>query len=417
MTTVDEIAKLPVPERGRFGGFGGQYVAETLMPAIAELEAAWRAARSDASFWGEVDALLVDYVGRPSRLYHAKRLSAEVGAAIYLKREDLNHTGAHKINNCIGQAVLARRMNKRRLIAETGAGQHGVATATVAALFGLPCEIYMGAEDVVRQALNVERMKLLGATVHAVESGTRTLKDAMNEALRDWVTNVGDTFYLIGSVAGPHPYPWLVRDLQSVIGREARLQILAAAARLPDALVACVGGGSNAAGLFAPFLDDQVRMFGVEAAGEGIATGRHAATLGAGRVGVLHGSKSYVLTRPDGQIAHAHSISAGLDYPGVGPEHSAWKESGRVTYLSRTDGDALVALERLAKTEGILCALETAHAIAALDEVTKAVSGGIVIVGLSGRGDKDMVTVSQRGQPPSEPGREAATKSGERSRP
>jgi tryptophan synthase beta chain len=306
-------------------------------------------------------------------------------------------------------------MNKRRLIAETGAGQHGVATATVAALFGLPCEIYMGAEDVVRQALNVERMKLLGATVHAVESGTRTLKDAMNEALRDWVTNVGDTFYLIGSVAGPHPYPWLVRDLQSVIGREARLQILAATGRLPDALVACVGGGSNAAGLFAPFLDDKVRMFGVEAAGEGIATGRHAATLGAGRVGVLHGSKSYVLTHPDGQIAHAHSISAGLDYPGVGPEHSAWKESGRVTYMSRTDGDALVALERLAKTEGILCALETAHAIAALDEVVKATPGGIIIVGLSGRGDKDMVTVAHsREAHPSEPGREAATKRGER---
>jgi tryptophan synthase beta chain len=411
MSTLEAIERLPVPERGRFGAFGGQYVAETLMPAIAELEAAWRAARGDAAYWAEVDALLADYVGRPSRLYLARRLSAAVGATVYLKREDLNHTGAHKINNCIGQAVLARRMGKRRLIAETGAGQHGVATATVAALFDLPCEIYMGAEDVVRQALNVERMRLLGATVHPVESGTRTLKDAMNEALRDWVTNVHETFYLIGSVAGPHPYPWLVRDLQSVIGREAREQILAAEGRLPDALVACVGGGSNAAGLFAPFVADAgVRLIGVEAAGEGVATGRHAATLGAGRVGVLHGSKSYVLSRPDGQIAHAHSISAGLDYPGVGPEHAAWKESGRATYVSRTDAEALAALERLARTEGILCALETAHAIAALDEVATLVggsgsgsgsggpggsgSGGLVIVGLSGRGDKDMVTVA-----------------------
>ena len=395
--TADEIAALPVPERGRFGAFGGQYVAETLMPAIAELEAAWIAARADGGFWAEVDELLASYVGRPSRLYHARRLSAEVGAAIYLKREDLNHTGAHKINNCVGQAVLARRMGKRRLIAETGAGQHGVATATVAALFGLPCEIYMGAEDVERQALNVERMRLLGATVHAVTSGTRTLKDAMNEALRDWVTNVADTFYLIGSVAGPHPYPWLVRDLQSVIGREARAQILAAAGRLPDALVACVGGGSNAGGLFAPFVADAgVRLVGVEAAGDGVATGRHAATLGAGRVGVLHGSKSYVLVRPDGQIAHAHSISAGLDYPGVGPEHAAWKDAGRATYLSRTDAQALAALERLARTEGILCALETAHAIAALDEVARVVGpAGLVIVNLSGRGDKDMVTVAR----------------------
>jgi tryptophan synthase beta chain len=403
MSTASAIARLPVPERGRFGAFGGQYVAETLMPALTELEAAWRAARGDAAYWAEVDALFADYVGRPSRLYLARRLSAAVGATVYLKREDLNHTGAHKINNCVGQAVLARRMGKRRLIAETGAGQHGVATATVAALFDLPCEIYMGAEDVVRQALNVERMRLLGATVHPVESGTRTLKDAMNEALRDWVTNVGDTFYLIGSVAGPHPYPWLVRDLQSVIGREAREQILAAEGRLPDALVACVGGGSNAGGLFAPFVPDAgVRLIGVEAAGEGVATGRHAATLGAGRVGVLHGSKSYVLSRPDGQIAHAHSISAGLDYPGVGPEHAAWKESGRATYLARTDAEALAALERLARTEGILCALETAHAIAALDEVAALVRGpggeadraGLVIVGLSGRGDKDMVTVA-----------------------
>jgi tryptophan synthase beta chain len=403
MATADEIAKLAPPEGGRFGAFGGQYVAETLMPAIAELETAWREARADAAFWTEVDALLAEYVGRPSLLYHARRLSAEVGAAVYLKREDLNHTGAHKINNCIGQAVLARRMGKRRLIAETGAGQHGVATATVAALFGVPCEIYMGAEDVQRQSLNVERMKLLGATVHPVSSGTRTLKDAMNEALRDWVTNVGDTFYLIGSVAGPHPYPWMVRDLQSVIGREARAQILAASGRLPDALVACVGGGSNAAGLFAPFVNDaSVRLVGVEAAGDGIATGRHAATLTEGRVGVLHGSKSYVLAHPDGQIAHAHSISAGLDYPGVGPEHAAWKDSGRAVYLSRTDDEALAALERLARSEGILCALETAHAIAALDEVASIVGPqGSIVVGLSGRGDKDMVTVAQhRGAKP-----------------
>jgi tryptophan synthase beta chain len=392
MSTVDEIAALPVPERGRFGEFGGQYVAETLMPAIEELEAAWRAARADAGYWAEVDALLADYVGRPSLLYRAHRLSDAVGATVYLKREDLNHTGAHKINNCIGQAVLAVRMGKRRLIAETGAGQHGVATATVAALFGLPCEIYMGAEDVVRQSLNVERMALLGATVHPVEAGTRTLKDAMNEALRDWVTNVGDTFYLIGSVAGPHPYPWMVRDLQSVIGRETHTQL----GRLPDACVACVGGGSNAAGLFAPFVGSpSVRLVGVEAAGEGIATGRHAATLAAGRVGVLHGSKSYVLTHPDGQIAHAHSISAGLDYPGVGPEHAAWKDSGRALYLSRTDDQALVALEQLARTEGILCALETAHAIAALDEVARMVGKtGTIVVGLSGRGDKDMGTVA-----------------------
>jgi tryptophan synthase beta chain len=393
VTTLSEIAQLPEPANGRFGEFGGQYVAETLMPALAELEAAWRAARGDPAYWGEVDALLANYVGRPSRLYHATRLSAELGAEVHLKREDLNHTGAHKINNCIGQGVLARRMGKRRVIAETGAGQHGVATATVAALFGLPCEIYMGAEDVVRQALNVERMKLLGARVHPVTSGTRTLKDAMNEALRDWVTNVGDTCYLIGSVAGPHPYPWLVRDLQSVIGREVRVQL----PRAPDALVACVGGGSNAAGLFAPFVG-RTRCFGVEAAGDGIATGRHAATLSAGRVGVLHGSKSYVLSTPDGQIAHAHSISAGLDYPGVGPEHAHWKQTGAVTYLARTDDDALAALGRLARAEGILCALETAHAIAALDEVVATVGRGkTIVVGLSGRGDKDMTTLAARG--------------------
>jgi tryptophan synthase beta chain len=399
---VAEVTDLPEPQNGRFGAYGGQYIAETLMPAVAELEAAWRAARVDHAFWAEVDDLLVRYVGRPSLLYRADRLGADVGCRVYLKREDLNHTGAHKINNCIGQGILARRMGKRRLIAETGAGQHGVATATVAALFGMPCDIYMGAEDVERQALNVVRMRLLGSRVIPVRSGTATLKDAMNEALRDWVTNVADTFYLIGSVAGPHPYPWLVRDLQSVIGREARAQFVAAEGRLPDALVACVGGGSNAAGLFAPFVGDaSVRFVGVEAAGEGIATGRHAATLGAGTVGVLHGSKSYVLTHTDGarlgQIAHAHSISAGLDYPGVGPEHAHWKDTGRAVYLSRTDDEALAALERLARREGILCALETAHAIAALDEVASAIGpDGACIVNLSGRGDKDMVTVAAR---------------------
>ncbi len=403
MTTTDTHASRDAdePVGGRFGQFGGQYVAETLMPALAELEAAWRAAKADPAFWAEVDGLLTDYVGRPSRLYHAQRLSAEVGAQVYLKREDLNHTGAHKINNCIGQAILARRMGKRRLIAETGAGQHGVATATVAALFGMPCEVYMGAEDVQRQALNVVRMRLLGARVIPVESGSRTLKDAMNEALRDWVTNVGDTFYLIGSVAGPHPYPWMVRELQAVIGVEARAQILAARGRLPDALVACVGGGSNAAGLFAPFVrDPDVKLIGVEAAGDGVDTPRHAATLGAGRIGVLHGSKSYVLCGADdrdvGQIAEAHSISAGLDYPGVGPEHAHWRDSGRATYVARTDADALAALERLARTEGILCALETAHAVAALDEVAAMVGpDGVIILGLSGRGDKDMVTVAK----------------------
>jgi tryptophan synthase beta chain len=387
---------------GRFGQFGGQYVAETLMPALTELEAAWRAARVDDAFGEEVARLLRDYVGRPSLLTRADRLGAEVGARVYSKREDLNHTGAHKINNCIGQALLAKRMGKRRIIAETGAGQHGVATATVAALLGLPCVVYMGAEDVARQSLNVFRMKLLGATVVPVESGTRTLKDAMNEALRDWVTNVADTFYIIGSVAGPHPYPWMVRELQSVIGLEARQQILAAEGRLPDAVVACVGGGSNAAGIFAGFIDDpSVQLHGVEAAGDGVPTGRHAATLGAGRVGVLHGSKSYVLTHTEpakvGQIAEAHSISAGLDYPGVGPEHSWWMESGRVQYQSRTDDEALSALGQLASTEGIICALETAHAIAALPSLAATLGkNSLIIVCLSGRGDKDMITVAKR---------------------
>jgi tryptophan synthase beta chain len=366
------------------------------MPALAELEQAYAAARGDPAFRRDLEGYLRDYVGRPSPLTYAPRLSAEVGAKVYLKREDLNHTGAHKINNCIGQALLARRMGKPRLIAETGAGQHGVATATVAALLGMSCDVYMGREDVARQALNVFRMKLLGARVIPVDAGSRTLKDAMNEALRDWVTNVRDTHYLIGSVAGPHPYPTIVRDFQSVIGIEARAQIEAAEGRRPDALVACVGGGSNAAGLFAPFAADaSVRMFGVEAAGEGL-DGRHAATLNRGRVGVLHGSKSYVLCDDGGQIAEAHSISAGLDYPGVGPEHAHWQATGRATYLTRTDAQALAGLARLARAEGILCALETAHAIAALDEVAAAVgAGGVIVVCLSGRGDKDMQTVAR----------------------
>jgi tryptophan synthase beta chain len=381
---------------GRFGQFGGQYIAETLMPAVNELAAAYAALRDDAEFTADFERLLREYVNRPSLLTFAPSLSEELGAKIYLKREDLNHTGAHKINNCIGQALLARKMGKTRLIAETGAGQHGVATATVAALFGMPCDVYMGAEDVRRQSLNVFRMKLLGTNVVPVEAGTRTLKDAMNEALRDWVTNVEDTYYLIGSVAGPHPYPLMVRDFQSCMGVEARAQILEAEGRLPNALVACVGGGSNAAGLFAPFVDDvDVAFVGVEAAGDGVETGRHAATLTHGRIGVLHGSKSYVLCDDGGQIDEAHSISAGLDYPGVGPEHSHWKDTGRARYITRTDAEAIDGLKLLARTEGILCALETAHAVAGLAEVANDVGpDGVIVLSLSGRGDKDMITVA-----------------------
>jgi len=383
--------------RGRFGPFGGRYVAETLIPALDELERAWDAARIDPAYNAELDGLLRDYVGRPSPLTHADKLTAALdGADIYLKREDLNHTGAHKINSCVGQAILARRMGKTRLIAETGAGQHGVATATVAAKFGLACEIYMGAEDVQRQALNVFRMKLLGATVHAVEAGTRTLKDAMNEALRDWVTHVADTYYVIGSVAGPHPYPTMVRDLQAVIGIEARAEMLARTGRLPDAAIACVGGGSNAMGLFHAFRDDaSVALVGVEAAGDGIDTDRHAATLTKGREGVLHGSRSFVLTDEDGQILPAHSISAGLDYPGVGPEHAWLKQTGRARYATVTDKEALDAMQLLARTEGILCALETAHAIAELRRLAPSLGRGrTIVVSLSGRGDKDMQTVA-----------------------
>jgi tryptophan synthase beta chain len=394
----------PAPRPGRFGPFGGRYVSETLIPSLDELTAAWEAASADPSFSEDLTRLLTEYVGRPTPLSFAARLAAEVSqkagrtVRIYLKREDLCHTGAHKINNCLGQILLARRMGKRRIIAETGAGQHGVATATACALFGLPCEIFMGAVDVERQSLNVFRMKLLGATVHPVKDGSATLKDAMNEALRDWVTNVRTTHYVIGSVAGPHPYPTLVRELQAVIGREARDQIQEAEGRLPDACVACVGGGSNAMGLFHAFVPDaEVRLFGVEAAGEGIRTGHHAATLAEGRVGILHGARSFVLTDEEGQIMEAHSISAGLDYPGVGPQHAHMKETGRATYLSVTDEEALAGFRQLARTEGILPALESSHAIAGLADVAARLQdGAVIVVCLSGRGDKDMGTIAKR---------------------
>ena len=387
------------PDRqGHFGSYGGRYVSETLMPALLELEEAYRRVRRDKTFRSELEALLSEYVGRPTPLTLAARLSDELGGArIFLKREDLCHTGAHKINNTMGQVLLAVHMGKRRIIAETGAGQHGVASATAAARFGLECEVFMGAEDVRRQALNVFRMRLLGASVRVVESGSRTLKDAMNEALRDWIATVEDTYYMIGSAAGPHPYPMLVRDLQSVIGREARKQTLQATGRLPDVLIACVGGGSNAIGLFHPFLDDEsVRMVGVEAAGHGIETGQHAATLSAGQSGILHGAKSYLLQDELGQVREAHSISAGLDYPGVGPEHSLLKDQGRASYVTATDEEALAALERLARTEGIIPALETAHAIAHAIRLAPTMSRDeTIVVSLSGRGDKDMETVAQ----------------------
>jgi tryptophan synthase beta chain len=382
---------------GRFGAFGGRYVPETLMPLVHELDAAYRAAKADPAFKGELDGFLKDYVGRPSPLYFAERLTRHYGGAkIYLKREELNHTGSHKINNCMGQILLAMRMGKTRIIAETGAGQHGVATATVCARFGLPCVVYMGAVDVERQKPNVFRMNLLGAEVRPVTSGSATLKDAMNEALRDWVTNVHDTYYLIGSAAGMHPYPEMVRDFQSVIGTEVRQQILEAEGRLPDAVMACVGGGSNAIGLFHPFLNDEaVRLYGVEAAGEGIATGRHAAAINGGRPGVLHGSLSYLLQDAEGQVTEAHSISAGLDYPGIGPEHSWLHDVGRATYLTATDADSLAAFQLCAELEGILPAIESAHALARLDQVTKDVGpDGIVVLNLSGRGDKDVATVA-----------------------
>ncbi len=382
---------------GRFGPYGGQYVPETLMPAHARLAAAYEEARADPAFQEELSSLLRHYVGRPTPLYHARKLTeAAGGAQIYLKREDLAHTGAHKINNALGQGLLARRMGKRRIIAETGAGQHGVATATVCAMLGLNCIVYMGEIDVARQSLNVFRMKLLGAEVRPVRSGSRTLKDAINEAIRDWVTNVETTYYLIGSVVGAHPYPTIVRDFQSVIGREARAQCLEQAGRLPTAVVACVGGGSNAMGIFHPFLDDRdVRLIGVEAAGHGLETGRHAATLTAGRPGVLHGARSYLLQDEHGQVLEAHSISAGLDYPGVGPEHAYLKDAGRAQYVAVTDGQAMEGFQLLCRTEGIIPALEPAHAIYAAVELARSMSpDDLVLVNLSGRGDKDMGTVA-----------------------
>ncbi|MEK9500979.1 tryptophan synthase subunit beta [Gaopeijia maritima] len=391
MTTATEAT-------GRFGRFGGRYVPETLITALDELVEAWRVAGDDPAFHDELESLLRDYVGRPTPLYRARRLEAEVGAGpIYLKREDLNHTGAHKINNTMGQVLLARRMGKRRIIAETGAGQHGVATATACALFDLECVVYMGAEDVERQALNVYRMELLGAEVRPVTSGTRTLKDATNEAIRDWVTHVEHTHYIIGSVVGPDPFPRMVRDFQSVIGREAREQILAVEGRLPEVVVACVGGGSNAMGIFHPFVDDaDVRLVGVEAAGEGVDSGRHSATLSVGTPGVLHGAMSYLLQDEDGQVAPAHSVSAGLDYPGVGPEHSWLKESGRASYVSVTDDQALAGFHRLSRLEGIIPALETSHAIAWLSSEGAVEKGsGPVLICLSGRGDKDVAHVAR----------------------
>jgi tryptophan synthase beta chain len=384
-------------DNGHFGQFGGRYVAETLMPLILDLDKHYRAAKADPAFAAEFDDLLEHYVGRPSPLYFAERLTEHLGGAkIYFKRDELNHTGAHKINNCIGQILLAIRMGKTRIIAETGAGQHGVATATVAARFGLPCVIFMGARDIERQAPNVFRMKLLGAEVRPVESGSRTLKDAMNEALRDWVANVHDTFYIIGTAAGPHPYPELVRDFQSVIGKEAREQMLKREGRLPDLLVASIGGGSNAIGLFHPFLDDpEVAMLGVEAAGHGL-NKQHAASLAGGRPGILHGNKTYLLQDEDGQIDEAHSISAGLDYPGIGPEHSWLKEIGRVTYDSATDVEALEAFKLLCKIEGIIPALEPAHAIAAVMRLAPTMAKDkIIVVNLCGRGDKDIFTVAE----------------------
>jgi len=391
-------------DRGHFGAFGGRFVAETLMPLILDLEREYRAAQVDPAFAQEFDDLLEHYVGRPSPLYFAERLTAAIragsepgkGAQVWFKRDELNHTGAHKINNCIGQILLARRMGKTRIIAETGAGQHGVATATVCARFGLPCVIYMGAKDVERQQPNVFRMKLLGAEVIPVTSGANTLKDAMNEALRDWVANVHDTFYIIGTAAGPHPYPELVRDFQSVIGKEARAQMLSRINRLPDLLVAAIGGGSNAIGLFHPFLDDpDVRMLGVEAAGEGLER-KHAASLAGGFPGILHGNRTYLLQDDDGQIAEAHSISAGLDYPGIGPEHAWLKEIGRVDYTSATDEEALDAFQLLCRTEGIIPALEPSHAIAAVAKKAREMDENqIILANLCGRGDKDIFTVAE----------------------
>ena len=397
-TTVRDLPD----ERGHFGPYGGVFVAETLVAALDELKAQYTRYRDDPEFIAELERELHHYVGRPSPVYHAERWSRELGGAqIWLKREDLNHTGAHKINNCIGQGLLAKRLGKRRVIAETGAGQHGVATATVAARFGMECIVYMGSEDVRRQAQNVYRMNLLGATVVPVESGSKTLKDALNEAMRDWVTNVDTTFYIIGTVAGPHPYPMLVRDFQSVIGRECRTQMPEAAGRDPDVVIACVGGGSNAMGIFHAYVPDRaVKLVGVEAAGEGIATGHHAASLCAGRPGVLHGNRTYLLQDANGQILETHSISAGLDYPGVGPEHAWLKDTGRAQYVSITDDEALAAFHACCRIEGIIPALESAHALAYATKLAPTLPPDrILLVNLSGRGDKDMATVAERAKP------------------
>jgi tryptophan synthase beta chain len=394
---TEELLKQLPDNKGHFGPYGGKFVSETLMSSLDDLEKQYLLLKDDTEFRREFDKDMADYVGRPSPLYFAERLSREVGGAkIYLKREDLNHTGAHKVNNTIGQALLAKHLGKPRVIAETGAGQHGVATATVAARLGLECKIFMGVDDVRRQTSNVYRMKLLGAEVEAVTSGTRTLKDAMNEAMRDWVTNIDNTFYIIGTVAGPHPYPMLVRDFQSIIGREAKLQCLEKEGRLPDALVACVGGGSNAIGLFYPFIcDHDVEMYGVEAGGDGIETGRHAASLSAGSPGVLHGTRTYLMSDDDGQIMGTHSISAGLDYPGVGPEHSWLKDMKRAQYVSVTDTEALAAFRRLTLVEGIMPALETSHAIAyGIKKAATMSKDKIMIINLSGRGDKDIHTIA-----------------------
>ena len=383
-------------EAGHFDAFGGRYLPETLMPLVLEVERAYAEAKQDAAYGAEIDRYLADYVGRPSPLYMAERLTAHLGGAkVYFKRDELNHTGSHKINNCLGQVLLARRMGKTRIIAETGAGQHGVATATVAALFGLPCIVYMGEVDVERQAPNVFRMKLLGAEVRPVSTGSRTLKDAMNEALRDWVSNVEDTFYVIGTVAGPHPYPAMVRDFQSVIGRETREQIMEREGRLPDTLIACVGGGSNALGLFHPFLDENVRMIAVEAAGRGLDTGAHAASLSAGRPGVLHGNRTYLLQDGDGQITEAHSIAAGLDYPGIGPEHAWLKENGRVAYVAVSDEEALEAFQLASRLEGIIPALEPSHALAHVAKIAPRLAPEhIIVMNMCGRGDKDVFIVA-----------------------
>lgn len=398
MTINTNSYRVGPDSEGRFGIYGGRFVAETLMPLILELEAAYRTAKTDPDFWAELNYYLAHYVGRPSPLYLADRLTRHLGGAkIYFKRDELNHTGAHKINNCMGQILLARRMGKKRIIAETGAGQHGVATATVAALFGLPCVVYMGETDIARQQPNVFRMRLLGAEVRPVSSGTATLKDAMNDALRDWVANVEETFYIIGTVAGPHPYPAMVRDFQAVIGLETRQQMQEAEGRLPDTLVAAIGGGSNAMGLFHPFLDDPaVKMIGVEAAGEGIETGRHAASLSGGKPGVLHGNRTYLLQDEDGQILDAHSISAGLDYPGIGPEHAWLHDMKRVEYVAATDQEALAAFQLCARLEGILPALEPSHALAHVASIAPDLpKDHLLVMNLCGRGDKDIFTIAK----------------------